>query len=88
MAESDVIFDEFKEHSISEFFRKNRHMLGYSGKLRSMTTIIHELVTNSLDACEEAEILPDINIEIKKDLQIRDVSSNTYIKGIEYDIGV
>ncbi|WP_421077702.1 DNA topoisomerase VI subunit B [Methanothermococcus sp. Ax23] len=66
MAESDVIFDEFKEHSISEFFRKNRHMLGYSGKLRSMTTIIHELVTNSLDACEEAEILPDINIEIKK----------------------
>jgi hydrogenase maturation protease len=30
----------------------------------------------------------DINIEIKKDLQIRDVSSNTYIKGIEYDIGV
>ena len=41
-------------------------MLGYSGKLRSMTTIIHELITNSLDACEEAEILPDINIEIKK----------------------
>ncbi len=66
MVESDIIFDEFKEHSISEFFRKNRHMLGYSGKLRSMTTIIHELITNSLDACEEAEILPDINIEIKK----------------------
>ncbi|HIP89984.1 MAG TPA: DNA topoisomerase VI subunit B [Candidatus Nanopusillus sp.] len=62
----DVIFDEFKEHSISEFFRKNRHMLGYSGKLRSMTTIIHELVTNSLDACEEGEILPDIVVEIKK----------------------
>ncbi|UXM85372.1 DNA topoisomerase VI subunit B [Methanococcus aeolicus] len=64
--ESDGIFDEFKEHSISEFFRKNRHMLGYSGKLRSMTTIIHELITNSLDACEEAEILPDIDITIKK----------------------
>jgi len=62
----DVIFDEFKEHSISEFFRKNRHMLGYSGKLRSMTTIIHELVTNSLDACEEGEILPDIIVKIKK----------------------
>ncbi|MBW9222707.1 DNA topoisomerase VI subunit B [Methanothermococcus sp. SCGC AD-155-C09] len=62
----DIIFDEFKEHSISEFFRKNRHMLGYSGKLRSMTTIIHELVTNSLDACEEGEILPDIVVEIKK----------------------
>ncbi len=66
MVESDIIFDEFKEHSISEFFRKNRHMLGYSGKLRSMTTIIHELITNALDACEESEILPDITVEIKK----------------------
>jgi len=66
VAEANEIFDEFKEHSIAEFFRKNRHMLGYSGKLRSMTTIIHELVTNSLDACEEAEILPDINVEIEK----------------------
>lgn len=66
MGEKSPIFEEFKEHSISEFFRKNRHMLGYSGKLRSMTTIIHELVTNALDACEEAEILPDIKVEIKK----------------------
>jgi len=41
-------------------------MLGYSGKLRSMTTIVHELVTNSLDACEEAEILPDVKVEIEK----------------------
>ncbi|MFU8652071.1 DNA topoisomerase VI subunit B [Methanotorris formicicus] len=64
MAEN--LFEEFKEHSVAEFFRKNRHMLGYSGKLRSMTTIIHELVTNSLDACEEAEILPDIKVEIEK----------------------
>ncbi|HIP84718.1 MAG TPA: DNA topoisomerase VI subunit B [Methanothermococcus okinawensis] len=66
MGDKSSMFQEFKEHSISEFFRKNRHMLGYSGKLRSMTTIIHELVTNALDACEEAEILPDIKVEIKK----------------------
>jgi len=39
MGDKNSIFQEFKEHSISEFFRKNRHMLGYSGKLRSMTTI-------------------------------------------------
>ncbi|MBP2201979.1 DNA topoisomerase-6 subunit B [Methanococcus voltae] len=66
MADEVNLFDEFKEHSISEFFRKNKHMLGYSGKLRSMTTIIHELVTNSMDACEEAEILPDINVTIER----------------------
>lgn len=62
----DELFKEFKEHSVAEFFRKNKHMLGYSGKIRSLTTIIHELVTNSLDACEEAGILPDIKVEIEK----------------------
>ncbi|WP_457612169.1 DNA topoisomerase VI subunit B [Methanocaldococcus sp.] len=59
-------FKEFKEHSVAEFFRKNKHMLGYSGKVRSLTTIVHELVTNSLDACEEAGILPEIKVEIEK----------------------
>ena len=70
MSESNVsaeeIFSEFKEHSISEFFRKNSQMLGYSGKVKSLTTIVHEYVTNSLDACEEAGILPDISVEIKQ----------------------
>ncbi len=63
---ADEIFKEFKEHSISEFFRKNSQMLGYSGKVRSLTTVIHEYVTNSFDACEEAGILPEIKIEIKE----------------------
>ena len=60
------IFKDFREHSVSEFFKKNRHMLGYSGKVRSLTTAVHELVTNSLDACEEAGILPDIYIKLEK----------------------
>ncbi|MGC8538314.1 MAG: DNA topoisomerase VI subunit B [Candidatus Micrarchaeia archaeon] len=63
---ADEIFKEFKEHSISEFFKKNRQMLGYSGKVRSLTTIVHEYVTNSIDACEEAGILPDLYVEIKE----------------------
>ncbi len=58
------VFSEFKEHSIAEFFKKNRQMLGFSGKTRSLTTIIHELVTNSLDAAEEAKILPEIYVKI------------------------
>ncbi|MGB9576961.1 MAG: ATP-binding protein, partial [Candidatus Norongarragalinales archaeon] len=57
---------EFKEYSVAEFFKRNRQMLGYSGKVRSLTTIVHEAVTNSLDACEEAEILPDIYVEIQE----------------------
>ncbi|HEX54698.1 MAG: DNA topoisomerase VI subunit B [Candidatus Altiarchaeales archaeon] len=62
--DADELFKEFKETSITEFFRKNRAHLGYSGKLRSLTTVIHEIVTNSLDACEEAGILPEIYVEI------------------------
>lgn len=64
--EAADIFKEFKEHSVAEFFKKNRHMLGYSGKVRSLTTAVHELVTNSLDACEEAGILPDIYVRLEK----------------------
>ena len=64
--EADEIFKQFKQYSISEFFRKNSQMLGYSGKVRSLTTIVHEYVTNGLDACEEANILPEISVEIKE----------------------
>ncbi|MFH0835655.1 MAG: DNA topoisomerase VI subunit B [Candidatus Micrarchaeota archaeon] len=73
MAEEKVIEDnvvaaierDFKEYSVAEFFKKNRQMLGYSGKVRSLTTIIHEYVTNSLDACEDAKILPEISVEVR-----------------------
>ncbi len=64
MAETDKIFKEFKEHSVAEFFKKNRQMLGFSGKTRSLTTVVHELVSNSLDACEEANILPEIKVNV------------------------
>ncbi len=58
--------NQFKEHSVAEFFKKNKQMLGFSGKVRSMTMIVHELVTNSLDACEEHDILPEIEVKIEE----------------------
>ena len=68
MAESraEEIAKEFKEHSVAEFFKKNMQMLGLTGKIKALTTIVHEYVTNSLDACEEANILPDIEVQIKE----------------------
>lgn len=63
---ADDLFKEFKEVPLSEFFRKNRQYLGYVGKIKSLTTVIHEILTNSLDACEEAGILPDIKVHIKE----------------------
>ncbi len=53
-----------REISIAEFFEKNRHLLGFDNKRKALLTTIKEAVDNSLDACEEADILPDINIEI------------------------
>ncbi len=63
---ADEIFKSFKMQSVSEFFKKNAAMLGYTGKLRSLTTLVHEGVTNSLDACEEARIFPDISVHISE----------------------
>lgn len=59
------IFKEFKEHSVSEFFRKNAAMLGYTGRIRSLTTVVHEGVTNAIDAAEDAGILPSVFVAIR-----------------------
>ncbi len=56
--------NEFKEHSVAEFFKKNKQMLGLYGKVRTLTMVIHEYVSNSLDACEETGILPNIDVKI------------------------
>ncbi|ERG89632.1 MAG: DNA topoisomerase VI, B subunit [halophilic archaeon J07HX5] len=52
--------------SIAEFFEKNRHMLGFDSGARGLVTAVKEGVDNSLDAAEEAGILPDIYVEIQK----------------------
>ena len=57
---------EQREISISEFFEKNRHLLGYDNKLKALLTIIREGVDNALDATEEARILPDLYVKIEE----------------------
>ncbi|MCX8178405.1 MAG: DNA topoisomerase VI subunit B [Candidatus Aenigmarchaeota archaeon] len=52
--------------SVSEFFERNRHLLGYDNPTKALLTVVKEIVDNSLDACEEARILPKIYIEIKQ----------------------
>jgi DNA topoisomerase-6 subunit B len=54
-----------REISVSEFFTKNRHLLGFDSPTKALLTTIKEAVDNSLDACEEAGILPDLDIEIR-----------------------
>jgi DNA topoisomerase-6 subunit B len=57
-----------KEISVSEFFAKNRHLLGFDNPRKALLTSVKEAVDNSLDACEEAGILPNVAIVIE-DLQ-------------------
>ena len=53
-----------RDISVSEFFTKNRHLLGFDSPLKALLTAIKEAVDNSLDACEEAGILPTIQVAI------------------------
>jgi len=52
--------------SVAEFFEKNKHLLGFDSPTRGVITTVKEAVDNALDACEEAQVLPDIYISIKK----------------------
>ena len=54
-----------KQVAISEFFEKNKHFLGFDSLSRSLITAVKEAVDNSLDACEEARILPSLLTSIQ-----------------------
>ena len=55
-----------REISVSEFFTKNRHLLGFDSPSKALLTTVKEAVDNALDACEEAGILPEIRVEIQQ----------------------
>ena len=53
-----------RDISVSEFFAKNKHLLGFDNPRKALLTTVKEAVDNSLDACEEAGILPTIWVQI------------------------
>ncbi len=55
-----------REISISEFFLKNRHLLGFDNPTRALMMVVKEAVDNSIDACNEMKVLPEIKIELKQ----------------------
>jgi DNA topoisomerase-6 subunit B len=54
-----------REISVSEFFTKNRHLLGFDNARKALLTCVKEAVDNALDACEEAGILPDVVVKVE-----------------------
>ncbi len=63
-ATAETMSRQQREISVSEFFLKNRHLLGFDSPRKALLTAVKEAVDNSLDACEEAGILPEISVEI------------------------
>ena len=63
---ADVLAKDQKQVSISEFFEKNRHLLGYDNKIKALLIIVKEGVDNALDAAEEARILPNVYVKIEE----------------------
>ena len=55
-----------RDISVSEFFLKNRHLLGFDSPRRALMTAVKEAVDNSMDACEEAGILPEISVDLEQ----------------------
>ena len=54
-----------REISVSEFFTKNRHLLGFDNPRKALLTCVKEAVDNALDASEEAGILPEVVVKVE-----------------------
>lgn len=63
---SEIMSGMQRDISVSEFFLKNRHLLGFDNPRKALLTSVKEAVDNSLDACDEAGILPEISVEIRQ----------------------
>ena len=55
-----------REISVAEFFERNRQVLGFDNPQRATLTTVKEALDNSLDACEEARIMPEVSVEIAR----------------------
>ncbi|MGA8710880.1 MAG: DNA topoisomerase VI subunit B [Thermoplasmata archaeon] len=60
-----------REISVAEFFERNRQILGFDNPQRALLTTVKEAVDNSIDASDEARILPDVLVEISKETEDR-----------------
>ncbi|MDP3728236.1 MAG: ATP-binding protein, partial [bacterium] len=61
---AEILAEKQQSISISEFFTKNRHLLGFDNPRKALLTTVREAVDNSLDACQEMKVLPEIKVII------------------------
>ena len=66
-----------RQVSVSEFFVRNRHLLGFDNPVRALLMTVKELCDNSLDAAEEMRVLPEIIVEVKQ------LAENRFVVSVE-----
>src|SRR3972149_5161 len=64
LTKADELAQKQRVISVAEFFSRNRHLLGFDNPRKALLTCVKEAVDNALDACEEADILPEISVVI------------------------
>ena len=74
---AEELGSQMKAVSVAEFFKKNKHLLGFDSPIKAMLMVVKEAVDNSLDATEEYGhayykknkkwYFPEINVDIKKE---------------------
>lgn len=63
---AEILAEKQQSISISEFFTKNRHLLGFDNPRKALLTTVREAVDNALDACGEMKVLPEIKVIIEE----------------------
>lgn len=64
--ELELAKTQITSSSTAEYFAKNLQQVGFSSPTKAVLTTLKEALDNSLDACEEEDILPSIEVIIKK----------------------
>src|SRR5947208_14723665 len=52
--------------SVSDCFERSKQSVGYDSATKALLTAVKEGVDNSLDAAADADILPEIFVEVRK----------------------
>jgi DNA topoisomerase-6 subunit B len=76
-ATAETMATKQRDISVSEFFAKNRHLLGFDNPRKALLTAVKEAVDNSLDACEEGGIVPELWVHLEL------TSANRYKVGVQ-----
>lgn len=66
LKDSDIVAKQITSSSTAEYFAKNLQQVGFSSPTKAVLTTLKEAVDNSLDACEESDILPELTVIVQK----------------------